>query len=205
MAHKKKRYLQVGDILVSPEIVTEYFACDLDVCGGACCIEGVEGAPVLEEERPLMEAALPALLPEIPQPNVDYMMEHGILYSPAPDAWATMIVDGGRCVFTCEREGECCRCVFERSYTEGRQHHFYKPISCHLYPIRTRRTDRGRLILSYDVWSPLCDGARDRGRREGVRIYQFVREALVRAFGEKWYHCLEEVAEQYLATHERVQ
>ena len=130
------------------------------------------------------------------------MTAHGVLYSPAPGAWATMIVDGGRCVFTCNEEGECCRCAFEKCFTEGAQSLFYKPISCHLYPVRTRRTDAGRTILYYDVWSPLCDAAVARGRREGIRIYRFVRSALVRAYGAEWYSRLEEVADHYLSSHE---
>lgn len=199
---KKSKYLEVGEILVSPEIITEYFACDLEVCRGACCVEGVEGAPVAEEEKaPLLEA-LPQVIDTIPPANVDYMTAHGVLYSPAPGAWATMIVDGGRCVFTCNEEGECCRCAFEKCFTEGRQSLFYKPISCHLYPVRTRRTDAGRTILYYDIWSPLCDAAVARGRREGVRIYRFVRSALERAYGAEWYRQLEEVADHYLSSHE---
>lgn len=199
---KKERYLTVGDILVSPEIITHYFACDLDACRGACCVEGEEGAPVSEEEKPVLLETLPRVMDQLPPDNVDYMLSHGVLYSPVPDSWATMIVDGGRCVFTSCGPGECCRCVFEQSYRAGQQDRFLKPISCHLYPIRMRHTDAGQTLLYYDVWSPLCDAAVERGEREGVRIYQFAREALTRAFGKKWYHWLEEEAREYISNHE---
>lgn len=167
---KKERYLTVGDILVSPDIITHHFACDLDACKGACCIEGEEGAPVAEEEKPILLETLPRVIHRLPSDNVDYMLSHGVLYSPVPGAWATMIVDGGRCVFTSSAPGECCRCVFEQSSREGLQDRFLKPLSCHLYPIRVRRTDAGQTVLYYDVWvTPLRRGGsarRARGRAD---------------------------------------
>lgn len=37
-------------MLVSPDIITEQFCCDLDACKGECCIEGDAGAPVTMDE-----------------------------------------------------------------------------------------------------------------------------------------------------------
>lgn len=201
-ATSKPRYLTVGDLLVSPDLVTHHFACDLEACGGACCIEGEEGAPIAEKEKTQLLETLPDLLGLLPETNKDYILQHGVLYSPAPGAWAAMTINGGRCVFSCHEEGECARCIFERSYLEGRQQRFYKPISCHLYPIRLRHTAEGRTILYYEVWSPLCDAAVTKGEREGIPIYRFARAGLIRAFGEEWYRKLEKTADKYIATHE---
>ena len=47
--------IQIGDILVSEDVVMEYFSCDYATCRGVCCIEGDAGAPLLERELPGLE------------------------------------------------------------------------------------------------------------------------------------------------------
>ena len=55
--------IQIGDVLVSEDVVKEFFACDYAVCRGACCIEGDGGAPVLESELPGLERDYPRYSP----------------------------------------------------------------------------------------------------------------------------------------------
>ena len=55
--------IEIGDILVSEEVVLEFFACDYAVCKGKCCIVGDSGAPLLEEELEPIEAAYPVFSP----------------------------------------------------------------------------------------------------------------------------------------------
>lgn len=119
------------------------------------------------------------------------------MYTDMDGDLVTNIIEGGRCVFTCSEPDGSCRCAFEKSYTEGRNALFYKPISCHLYPIRMSRVGDS-IALNYHRWQPICEPARALGRKLGLRVYQFVKEPLIRAFGEEWYAKLERVADEYL-------
>ncbi len=53
--------IQIGDILVSEDVVTEYFACDYAVCKGCCCIIGDSGAPLEESELEPLEENYPSI------------------------------------------------------------------------------------------------------------------------------------------------
>ena len=42
--------IQIEDKIISLEIFDNYFVCDLNICKGACCVEGDSGAPLSIEE-----------------------------------------------------------------------------------------------------------------------------------------------------------
>src|SRR3712207_2625977 len=140
--------LQVGDVLVSPDIFTEQFCCDLDACKGECCIEGDAGAPVTLEEIGLMEDCLDEVWTELSASAQSVVDKQGVAYSDAEGDLVTSIVKGKDCVFTCYQDlqdmgdghtiANCCLCTFERAYREGRTA-WCKPISCALYPIREKK------------------------------------------------------------------
>ncbi|MDO5036303.1 MAG: DUF3109 family protein [Porphyromonas sp.] len=193
--------LSIGGVLVSSEVIETYFACDLEACKGVCCIEGDAGAPVTSEEALLIEQAYPIIKPLLPKLNLRLIKKKGFTYRDMDNELVTSIAESkdGRCLFTCFEEDGSCRCGFEKSYTERLGNDlFYKPLSCHLYPIRVQVLRDGTHALNYDRWYPICEPARKRGRKEGIRMYQFLKSALIRAYGEEWYHELEEVAEAYL-------
>lgn len=189
--------LDVEGILVSSEVIDTYFCCDLEACHGACCIEGDSGAPVLAQEEELVAHAYPLVQDYLPESQQRYVCKHGLTYTDGDGDVVTMIVEGKQCVFTCYEADGCARCAFEKGYTEGRSPHFYKPLSCHLFPIRTQQVG-DTLALNYQRWQPICEPARALGKKVGVRVYQFVKDPLIRAFGEEWYEQLCEVAEAYL-------
>lgn len=189
--------LDVNGILVSTEVIDTYFCCDLEACHGACCIEGESGAPVRLEEEPLIQKAYPLVRHYIPESQQRYIQRHGLTYTDADGEAVTMIVDGRECVFTCFEKDGSARCAFEKGCTEGTSRDFYKPLSCHLFPIRASRIG-GSIALNYQRWQPICEPARKRGRELGIRVYQFVKDPLIRAFGNEWYEQLCEMAEAYL-------
>lgn len=196
---RRPNILSVGGILISADVVETYFACDLEACHGACCIEGDSGAPIAPEEQKTLEEAFPLIADLLPESNMDYILDSGLMYTDYDGVLVTNIVEGERCVFTCFEKDGSARCAFEKSYTEGLGNdHFYKPLSCHLYPIRAKQLHDGTVALNYDRWYPICEPARAKGEKEGIRLYQFVKYPLIRAYGQAWYDELESVAQEYL-------
>ena len=186
--------LQVGEVLVASDIITECFCCDLSACRGACCIEGDAGAPVTLEEVECLEEVLDTVRPELSTPAQRVIKRRGVAYTDEEGDLVTSIVGGKDCVFTCYDEKGCCYCATERAYREGRTR-WCKPISCALYPIREKHFANGLTGLNYHRWD-VCRPAVELGRRLGLPVYKFLREPLIRRFGEDWYRELEEVAAQ---------
>lgn len=196
--------IQVGDVLVSPSIFTEKFCCDLDACKGECCIEGDAGAPVTLDEIGHIEDCLDEVWPELSASAQAVIDRQGVAYSDAEGDLVTSIVGGKDCVFTCYEDladrsdghpiRHCCLCAFERAYRQGRTS-WCKPISCALYPIREKRFDGGLVGLNYHEWD-ICRAAVQKGRELDMPVYVFLKEPLVRRFGEAWYRELCDVAEQ---------
>lgn len=181
--------IQVGDVLLSPDIITEYFCCDLDACRGACCVEGDAGAPVTLDETADLEDALDAVwgyMSAQAQATVDMQ---GVAYADRDGELVTSIVRGRDCVFTCYNDG-CCLCAIERAQREGKTH-VSKPVSCALYPIREKKLGMGLTGLNYHRWS-ICESGRRKGEALRLPLYRFLREALIRRFGSKWYSALED-------------
>lgn len=180
----------IDDVVVSLDIFREKFVCNLDSCRGECCIEGDAGAPVTLDEVERLEEVLPAVWDEL-SPEARVVIEkQGVVYTDQEGDLVTSIVNGKDCVFTC-RDGKGCYCAIEKAYREGRCD-FRKPISCHLYPIRVGKCGPYRAV-NYHRWS-VCKAAVLLGQKENVPVYRFLKEPLVRKFGEKWYAEVEQVA-----------
>lgn len=185
--------IQVGDVLVSPDILTERFCCDLDACHGECCVEGDAGAPVTLDEVAAIEYALDEVWPELSASAQTVIDRQGVAYTDVEGTLVTSIVGGKDCVFTCH-EGGCCLCALERAWRAGRIR-FCKPISCALYPIREVQLSNGTVGLNYHRWD-VCREAVKKGRELDLPVYKFLRGPLVRRFGEQWYKELEETADE---------
>ncbi len=180
---------QIGDVLISDEVLTERFVCDLEKCMGACCIEGDAGAPVDLDEIMQIEEVLPVIWDQLSIPARKVINKQGVAYSDPEGQLVTSIVNGKDCVFTCYDEKGGCYCALEKAYREGKTK-FYKPLSCHLYPIRHKKV--GDLdALNYHRWD-VCKAAVLLGEQLDVRVYEFLKEPLIRKFGEEWYHELED-------------
>ena len=175
-------------MLVSPDIITEKFCCDLEKCKGVCCIEGDAGAPVTLDEIGGIEDALDTIWGDMSASAQAVVDRQGVAYTDIEGDLVTSIVNGQDCVFTCYEAG-CCLCAAERAYRE--QHtDWCKPISCALYPIREKRLSNGYVGLNYHRWS-VCDPARRKGQELRLPLYRFLKAPLTRRFGGAWYKELE--------------
>ena len=187
--------LQIQNALVSLDVIEKFFVCNLDKCLGECCIEGDAGAPITEQEYAQLKEILPEVYADLLPAARQRIDEAGVAYVDEEGDLVTQIVEGRNCVFTCYGEGGMCMCAIEKAYREGRID-FYKPISCHLYPLRL--TDYTSFTaVNYHSWK-ICKAAEVLGRAKGVRVYQFLKEPLIRRFGKEWYDELVLACEAYL-------
>lgn len=191
--------IQVGDVLVSPDIITEKFCCDLDKCKGECCVEGDAGAPLTMDEIVGIEDALDIVWNDMSASAQAVVDKQGVAYNDRDGDLVTSIVNGKDCVFTCYENG-CCLCALERACRGGKTK-FIKPISCALYPIREKRFAGDLVGLNYNRWD-VCRPAVEKGRELGLPVYKFLEGPLVRRFGKEWYQELCEIAETLLASRE---
>ena len=189
--------IQVGNVLLSPDILTEMFCCDLNTCHGICCVEGDAGAPVTLDEIAEIENVLDTVWPDLSASAQAVIDRQGVAYTDRDGDLVTSIVSGKDCVFTCH-EGGCCLCALEKAYRAGRTT-YCKPISCALYPIREKQLSAGYVGLNYNRWD-VCRDAVALGQKIGLRVYQFLKEPLIRRFGEAWYEELTLTAEELLKT-----
>ena len=187
--------LQVGDVLLSPDIITEYFCCDYEKCKGACCIEGDAGAPVTLEEISEIENSLDEVWDELSASAQTVIDKQGVAYSDRDGDLVTSIVGGRDCVFTCYENGSCL-CALEKAFIQGKTT-FCKPISCSLYPIREKQFSNGMIGLNYHRWE-VCKDAVIKGKKNNIRVYEFLKEPLTRRFGSQWYEELQELAKTVL-------
>ena len=189
--------LQIGDILISSDLLTESFCCDLDACHGACCVEGDAGAPVTLDEVMQIEDSLETVWTDLSASAQAVIDRQGVAYTDQEGDLVTSIVNGKDCVFTCYDTIDvgdgpihhCCLCAFEKAFRAGRIS-FCKPISCALYPIREKKLGMNLIGLNYNRWD-VCKCAREKGTQLDIPVYRFLKEPLIRRFGERWYGQLE--------------
>ena len=188
--------IQVGDVILTTEILTEPFCCDLDACGGACCIEGDAGAPLRQDEVASLEDVLDTVWPHLSAGAQSVIDRQGVAYVDEEGDLVTSIVGGKDCVFTCYDDHGTCLCATEKAYREGRTT-WCKPISCYLYPLREKHLGPDLVGLNYHRWS-VCRQAVSKGRELGLPLYRFLRDPLIKRFGQAWYDELCEVADALL-------
>ncbi|MDR0686664.1 MAG: DUF3109 family protein [Dysgonamonadaceae bacterium] len=175
----------IQDTIISSDLTDEYFCCNLSGCKGICCVEGESGAPIEESEIVHLEKVLPIVWNSLSVKARRVIERQGIVYLDTDGEYVISIVDGKDCIFTCYDEHDVCRCAIEKAYREGKTD-FRKPISCHLYPVRVRQYKEYRAV-NYHHWE-VCDIAREQGKQRGIKVYQFLKEPLIRKFGEEWYN-----------------
>ena len=198
--------IDVNGVLISSEIITERFCCDLESCKGACCVEGDAGAPVTLDEIGEIENVLDIVWGDMTASAQAVVDRQGVAYTDQEGDLVTSIVNGKDCVFTYYDDlvlpntqhptpvTNCCLCALEKAYRAGKSK-FCKPISCALYPIREKRFSSGLIGLNYHKWS-VCECARKKGRELDLPVYKFLKDPLVRRFGQEWYDELETIAKE---------
>ncbi len=186
--------IQIDDTLVSLDVIERHFLCNLAHCKGECCVEGDAGAPLEEEEFHKLREILPEVWNDLSPKAQEVINKQGVGYIDEDGDIVTSIVDGKDCVFTCYDADGICKCAIEKAYREGRID-FYKPISCHLYPIRITKYPEFQAV-NYHRWK-VCKAAEILGEKEKLPIYKFLKEPLIRKFGQAWYDALEECADEW--------
>nr|WP_321248113.1 DUF3109 family protein [uncultured Psychroserpens sp.] len=186
---------QLGKTIVSEDIIEKDFLCNLSACKGACCVDGDAGAPLDAEEAKILKDIYPKLKPFLRQEGIDVIERQGTSITTAFGELETPLINGADCAYVIFDEKKTALCGIEEAYNQGVVS-WKKPVSCHLYPIRVKDYSEFSAV-NYDKWD-ICDDACTLGKELGVPVYKFVKEALIRKFGEDWYMELEKVAEKHL-------
>ncbi|HRP17655.1 MAG TPA: DUF3109 family protein [Ginsengibacter sp.] len=191
--------IAIEDKLVSDEIVEEHFVCDLEKCKGGCCVDGDAGAPLESEERAYLEEVYPQVAAYLTTEGREEIAKNGFSVYDKEFGWVTPTLKNGMCAYGTIDKNGIVKCGIEQAFYDGKHHianGWKKPISCHLFPIRTRKTKQYHL-LNYEPRPGLCDPACALGKQLKVPVYQFLKEPLIRKFGEDFFNSLAATA-QYL-------
>ncbi len=177
--------ITVGHAIISDDVADKYFVCDLKKCKGACCVEGDVGAPLLKEELPELERIYSKVKPYLSRQGIETIERTGFYVEEEDGEYTTPTIGNNKeCAYGIYDKG-VLKCGIEQAYLDGKIN-FKKPISCHLYPIRITSYDEYDAI-NYERWD-ICNAACSHGRQLGVPVYRFLKEPLIRKYGEAWYH-----------------
>ena len=176
--------VEIHDKIVSTQIFERKFVCDLNACKGACCIHGDAGAPLTIEEADILEEDLEKIKPYMRPEGISAVNETGVFYVDQENDTATTLVNGAECAFVYFDEKGITKCAIEAAHKDGKTD-FKKPISCHLYPIRLKQFNDFTAV-NYDHWD-ICEPACKCGEELNVPVFRFLKEPLIRAFGEKFF------------------
>ncbi|CAA9309235.1 MAG: hypothetical protein AVDCRST_MAG56-6128 [uncultured Cytophagales bacterium] len=174
----------VQNAYLSDDIAEKMFVCDLERCKGACCTEGDSGAPLEEAELPVLEEVFEAVKPFLTPAGLQAIQEQGKYVIDEDGDLATPTVGNRECAYATYDAKGVLKCAIEQAYLAGKIA-YRKPISCHLYPIRVTKYDQFE-ALNYHRWQ-ICDAACTLGSSLQVPLYKFLREPLVRKYGQAWY------------------
>jgi len=182
---------QLGKTIVSEDLIEKDFVCNLSACKGECCIAGEAGAPVSEEETQILKEIYPQVKPFLRNEGIAAIEAQDTHVTNALGELETPLVDGKECAYVSFTSEGIASCGIEDAYNAGAVS-FRKPISCHLYPVRVQDYSEFAAV-NYHKW-PICDDACTLGASLKVPVYKFVKDALIRKFGENWYSQLEKIA-----------
>lgn len=182
--------IQVDDVILSRDLFTTHFVCDLTSCKGACCVEGDAGAPLEFDEIEQLEDELEEILPFLTAKGKQRIEEQGVFEVDTDGEYVTPLNDGKECAFTTFDDKGIAKCGIEEAYRSGKTN-FMKPLSCHLYPIRVSSLGKYD-ALNYHQWD-ICKPACNCGIKLKVKVYEFLKQPLITKYGKAWYDQLKEV------------
>jgi hypothetical protein len=193
--------IAIDNTLVSEDILEKKFACDLNACKGACCVAGDSGAPLEKEELEKLNGILDAVKPYMTKKGLNAVEKSGTYVIDGDgDYTTTLVAPGEECAFVYFDEQNIAKCAIEKAYLENKSD-WQKPISCHLYPIRIKKTKTYDAV-NYDRWS-VCKPACTCGEKLNVPVYKFLKAPLIRKYGNSWYKQLEQAAKLFLKDTEK--
>ena len=185
---------QIGKTLISEEIIENDFVCNLNACKGACCVDGQSGAPLDDDETRILDSIFEKVRPFLREEGINAIKEQGTFIKGDDGEWETPLVNNTECAYVIFSKDGITKCGLEEAYNQGATD-WKKPISCHMYPVRIREYSEFTAV-NYHKWE-ICDAACSLGAELKVPIYKFVKESLIRKFGEEWYAELEKVAKEH--------
>lgn len=182
--------VEIDDKIVSTDLFSEKFVCDLSKCKGACCVKGNGGAPLTEKEVELIEDNLEQIKPFMSEKGIQTIKDEGVYYLDEEDAPATKLIDKKECCFVYFDNSNTAKCSIETAYKSG-EIDFNKPQSCHLYPIRIKEFTEFT-ALNYEEWD-ICAPACSLGQSLKVPVYKFLKEPITRVFGSSFFDELSKI------------
>lgn len=187
--------IAIDNILVSDEIIHEQFVCDLHKCKGGCCVDGDAGAPLAKEELEKINEVYDAVLPYLPEESKKELEKNGRYLYNREFGWVTPTIESKVCVYGITDKDGIVKCGIEQAYNDGKIS-WKKPISCHLYPIRIKQSKNKQTeFVNYEPREDLCKAACSLGKKLKVPVYVFLKDALIRKYGEKFYEALSATAD----------
>lgn len=174
----------IDETVISDDIKEQFFVCDLEKCKGACCVEGDLGAPLEKDELETLDKIYQKVKPYLSKEGITEIERQGTYILDDEGDHSTPTISGKECAYAVYGKNGVLKCGIEQAYNDGKVK-FRKPISCHLYPIRITKYDHYEAI-NYDRWH-ICSPACGLGKELGVPVYKFLKEALIRKYGEAWY------------------
>lgn len=191
--------IEIDGKIVSTDILTVRFSCDLAHCKGICCVEGNAGAPLEVEEVDILETEYDNYKKYMTPEGREVIKREGFMVVDPDGDLTTPLVGDAECAYSFPENG-ITFCAMERAYRNG-ETAFKKPISCHLYPIRLTEFSNGSIGLNYHRWG-VCSGALAKGEKDGIPMYRSLREPIIRRFGEEFYDTLTEAEKLLLQENE---
>lgn len=187
--------IAIDNILVSDEVVREQFVCDLLKCKGGCCEDGDAGAPLEKGELDRLNEVYEVVKPYLTTAGVSEIESRGRYQYDREFGWVTPTIGGKMCAYGIRDKNGIIKCGIEQAWYDGKIS-WKKPISCHLYPIKTGKTKAGE-VVNYEPRETLCRPGCVQGKKLKTPVYVFLKEALIRKFGKGFYLALEQAAERY--------
>ncbi|HEV3223637.1 MAG TPA: DUF3109 family protein [Puia sp.] len=187
--------IAINNILVSDEVISEQFVCDLNKCKGGCCEDGDSGAPLANEELELLRGLIDDIKPYITPEGLKLLESKGLYRYDQEFGWVTPTIGGRMCAYGFRDEHGIIKCGIEQAYLE-KKISWRKPISCHLFPVKITSSKRqDQEYMNYEPRKDLCKAACKLGRQLQVPVYIFLKEALIRKYGNDFYAALEAAAD----------
>jgi len=191
--------ISIGNVLISDMVVEEHFVCDLIKCKGGCCVDGDAGAPLENNELKELNDAYKLVLPYLTKESAIELERQGKYVYDKEFGWVTPTINSGMCAYGIEDAKGIVKCGIEQAYNDGKIS-WRKPLSCHLYPIRIKKTKTGKSdLVNYEPREDLCKAACSLGKKLKVPVYIFLKDALIRKYGKDFYDDLCATAEYQLA------
>ena len=193
--------IAIDDVLVSDDVVEAKFVCDLHKCKGGCCEDGDAGAPLEKEEKQIINENFEVIKPYLTPEGLKEIERQGKYLYDREFGWVTPTIDGKICAYGFRDKQGIIKCGIEAAYYDGKLN-WKKPISCHLYPIKITKS-KVYTNVNYEPREVLCRPGCALGKKLKMPVYQFLKEAIIRKFGEDFYSALDQVAKEYFDEKEK--